>query len=48
MSSKHLIVGINWYGPYSLNHAREVAYNDFGGGLYLCLGKRKGQHEINP
>ncbi|MGY4473716.1 hypothetical protein [Bradyrhizobium sp. USDA 3364] len=46
MPNKHLVVGVDWYGPYELERAREVA-RDYGkGGLYLCLGKLKGQHHV--
>ncbi|WP_407117575.1 hypothetical protein [Bradyrhizobium sp. LMG 9283] len=44
MPKKHLVVGVDWYGPYDLKTAHKVA-KDYGkGGLYLCLGKLKGQH----
>lgn len=38
---KHLMIAINWYGPYSsLDDARAAAKADYGHGLYLCIGKR--------
>lgn len=49
MPSKHLIVGIDWCGPYrSLEAARKAASDHYKGGLYLCLGKQKGQHQTHP
>jgi hypothetical protein len=44
MATKHLVVGVDWYGPYSLLQAQRIAHEYGKGGLYLCLGKRKGQH----
>jgi hypothetical protein len=40
MSTKHLVVGVNWYGPYSLAHAQKIAHEYGKEGLYLCLGKQ--------
>jgi hypothetical protein len=48
MAEKHLVVAIDWSGPYSLIEARQIAAKDFDGGLYLCLGKQKGQHRVQP
>ena len=45
MATKHLVVGVDWYGPYDLAHAQKIARSYGKGGLYLCLGKRKGQHQ---
>ncbi len=45
MPAKHLVVGVDWYGPYSLEQAQAVAHEYGKGGLYLCIGKRKGQHQ---
>lgn len=36
---KHLAIVINWYGPYSLDDARQVARIDYSSGLYLGIGK---------
>jgi hypothetical protein len=47
MAEKHLVVAVDWSGPYSLGEARQVAAKDFDGGLYLCLGKLKGNTESN-
>jgi hypothetical protein len=44
MPKKHLVVGVDWYGPYDLKQASDVAVDYGKGGLYLCLGKRKGEH----
>ena len=48
MAEKHLVVAVDWSGPYGLIAAREAAYNDFKGGLYLCLGKVKWQRRAQP
>lgn len=48
MTQKHLVVGIDWFGPYTLQEARNAAYKHYGGGLYLCIGKLKGQHHTTP
>lgn len=45
MPKKHLVVGVDWYGPYDLETAQRVAKEYGKGGLYLCLGKLKGQHD---
>jgi hypothetical protein len=44
MARKHLVVGIDWYGPYSLAKAQGIAHEYGKGGLYLCVGKQRGQH----
>lgn len=42
MSAKHLMIAINWYGPYpDLNEARKHARHDYVHGLYLAIGKYK-------
>jgi hypothetical protein len=42
MSAKHLMIAINWYGPYpDLNEARKHARHDYVHGLYLAIGKCK-------
>ncbi len=45
---KRLVVGIDWFGPYSREEARKAP--DWGGGLYLAIGKRsgKGVHARRP
>lgn len=48
MAKKHLVVGIDWFGPYRLEEARRAAYEYGKGGLYLCVGKRRGQHRPYP
>ncbi len=41
---RHLVTVIDWYGPYTHVEAVEtVKTEDFGDGLYMCLGKTKGQ-----
>ena len=44
MAGTHLVVGIDWYGPYCLDAAKSAAEGDYDGGLYLCIGKTRGQH----
>lgn len=42
---RHLVTVIDWYGPYTQAEAIEAVISDgFKGGLYMCLGKYKGQH----
>jgi hypothetical protein len=36
---KHLIIVVNWYGPYTLSQAISVAKEDYRDGLYLAIGK---------
>lgn len=44
MTSKHLMIAINWYGPYcDLDEARSCARYDFEHGLYLAIGKCESQ-----
>jgi hypothetical protein len=39
---KHPMIAINWYGPYfDLDSARTAATQDYGDGLYFCIGVRK-------
>ena len=40
---KSIAAVIEWYGPYGLDEAKEVASNDFGDGLYMAIGKCKYQ-----
>lgn len=48
MSSKHLMIAVNWYGPYKdLDEVREIARNDYGHGLYMCTGMRPYQRKID-
>ncbi|WP_353475323.1 hypothetical protein PVT71_17370 [Salipiger sp. H15] len=42
---KHLMIAIDWYGPYSLSEAYEAARTSFEPALYLCIGKRKYQRK---
>lgn len=44
MTHKHLMIAINWYGPFgSLDDARSAAQEWWGHGLYLAIGKRSYQ-----
>jgi len=45
MPQKHLMIAIDWYGPYTLEDAFETAKSDFRFALYLCIGKRKFQRK---
>lgn len=40
MGAKHLMIAVNWYGPYSgdLAEIRAVARSDYDEGLYMCIG----------
>lgn len=40
---KHLVVVVDWYGPFSPEEARKAAA-DFEDGLYLGIGRRHYQH----
>ena len=35
MAEKHLVVAVDWSGPYGLIAARGGSANDFKGGLYV-------------
>lgn len=42
MAKKHLMIGIDWYGPYpDLKNAKKIARDEFCDGLYVCIGKMK-------
>lgn len=41
---KHLVTVLDWYGPYSYAEALIAAKSEFYDGMYLCIGKVKGQH----
>jgi len=42
LASKHLMIAINWYGPYeTLEEAQVEARDWYAHGLYLAIGKRK-------
>jgi hypothetical protein len=44
MMQRHLMIAINWYGPYKdLDEARECARYDYEHGLYLAIGKCHGE-----
>jgi hypothetical protein len=40
---KHLMIAVDWFGPYDLNQAREAAKSDYEHALYMCLGLRRHQ-----
>ncbi|WP_147274917.1 hypothetical protein [Ferruginivarius sediminum] len=41
MPDKHLMIAVDWYGPYiNISDAKENARNDYDDGLYICIGKR--------
>jgi len=40
MTERHLMIAINWYGPYrDLDQARLCARHDYTHGLYLAIGR---------
>lgn len=44
MAAKHLMIAINWFGPYpTLDAARSAAKGDYDDGLYMCFGRCAGQ-----
>ena len=45
MANTHLVVGIDWYGPFEIGEAYRAAYDFHAGGLYLCIGKTVGTHK---
>ena len=45
MANKHLVVGIDWYGPFTLEAAKSAARVYHAGGLYICVGKTAGKHK---
>lgn len=39
LMQKHLMIAINWYGPYlDIASARDAAQADYDHGLYMCIG----------
>lgn len=42
---KHLVILIDWYGPYSIDEARNIARTDYSAGLYFAIGSRTGYAE---
>lgn len=41
MAAKHLMIAIDWYGPYyDLDEARKMARLDYAKALYMCIGRR--------
>jgi len=48
MISKHLMIAVNWYGPYhTLDDARAAARDDYGDGLYMCVGMQPYQRKVS-
>lgn len=46
---KHLMIAINWYGPYQgIEIARSAAKRDYEDGLYLAIGRRLYERDIAP
>lgn len=46
MSKKHLMIAINWRGPYSdLEEAKCLARDQYEDGLYMCEGKEPRQRK---
>lgn len=44
MTQNHLMIAINWFGPYKdLDEARNCARHDYSHGLYLVIGKRRSE-----
>ncbi|MCX7300160.1 MAG: hypothetical protein NTX73_07230 [Rhodobacterales bacterium] len=42
---KHLMIAVNWFGPYDLDSANEAARKDYQHALYMCLGKKKHERD---
>jgi hypothetical protein len=47
--AKRLVIGIDWFGPYTRGEVWEAA-SYYDGGLYLAIGRRrgKGNHKRRP
>lgn len=42
------MIAVNWYRPYrDLDEARATARQDYGDGLYMCIGKRPYQRKVS-
>ena len=39
----HVAIIVDWYGPYTFDDARVAAKEDYADGLYLVIGKKKGE-----
>jgi hypothetical protein len=37
---KHLMIAVDWFGPYNLDSAREAAKTDYAHALYMCIGRQ--------
>ncbi|MBX9401525.1 hypothetical protein K4L06_09385 [Lysobacter sp. BMK333-48F3] len=42
---KSIVSVVDWYGPYTLEQARQAAV-DFDDGIYLAIGKQKWKHKV--
>jgi hypothetical protein len=40
---KHVVIAVDWFGPYDRASAKEAAKTDYENGLYLLIGKAKHQ-----
>ncbi|GEO85545.1 MULTISPECIES: hypothetical protein [Alphaproteobacteria] len=48
MISKHLMIAVNWYGPYwDLDEVRAEARANWNHGLYMCIGMRPYQRKVS-
>lgn len=44
MAQRHLMIAINWYGPYKdIDEARQCARHDYEHGLYVAIGECLGE-----
>lgn len=41
MTKKHLMISVDWFGPYTLEEAKSAAQSDYQHALYMCIGKVK-------
>ncbi|NQW10813.1 MAG: hypothetical protein HQ481_13150 [Alphaproteobacteria bacterium] len=49
MTHKHLMIAIDWAGPYrSIADANKAAADDFDHGLYMCLGRCGLERKVRP
>lgn len=40
MPKKHLMIVVDWFGPYDLDGAQEAAKRDYAHALYMCIGRQ--------
>lgn len=43
---KHLMISLDWYGPYDLEKASKAAKLEYNQALYMCIGLRR--HQRTP